>query len=55
MVLAGMLVEFFQYITTGPPFEDYSFEIHVIGNTLSMDLEEVLDLRDGLFWIIVNV
>ena len=50
-----MCIEFFQYITTGPDFSEYAFSLSVIGNTLAADVEEIVDLKDGLFWVVVNV
>ena len=48
-------IEFFQYITTGPDFSAYAYSLSVIANTLAMDIEEVVPLHNGIFWILVNI
>ena len=53
MLSLGISIEFFQYITTGPDFSTFALPLHVIGNTLTADVEELIDLKDGLFWIVV--
>ena len=55
VLVLGMIIEFFQYITTGPNFSQYALLLHLIGNILAADLEEILDLKDGLFWSVVNI
>jgi hypothetical protein len=55
IVCGSMIICFFQYITNGPDFSSFAYSIHVIGNTLCADLEEIVDLKDGYFWIVTNI
>ena len=55
LLTVTIAIEFFQYITTGPDFSPYAYSLSVIANTLAMDIEEVVPLHNGLFWILVNI
>ena len=50
-----IFIEFFQYITTGPDFSGYAYVLSIFANTLAMDIEEVVPLHNGLFWVLVNI
>lgn len=55
MLAVGMFIEFLQYITTGPDFSDYARALYIIGTTVCVNLEEVLDLRNGFFFLVVEI
>lgn len=55
LLTVTLVIEFCQYITTGPDFSQFAYALYVIGNTLSADLEEIVILKDGLFNMVVDV
>ena len=50
-----MIIEFLQYIAEGPDFSEYILLIYVIASTSAADIEEIIDLKNGLFWVVVRV
>jgi hypothetical protein len=55
MILAASLfLDFLQYISTGPDFRDISQLLTEIGNAASVDLEDFVNMKEGVFWFFVN-
>ena len=54
-IIVGLTIpiEFFQYSSMGPNVNILSNFISVAGSTLNSDWEKIMDIRDGVFWIIV--
>ena len=49
-----MMTEFLQYLGEGPDFSAYAYELCVIASLAAADIEEVIELKDGLFWNVVT-
>ena len=50
-----IVIEFCQYITTGPDFSGYAYVLSIFSQLLAIDIEEVLPLHDGIFWILTDI
>ncbi|CAG9332932.1 unnamed protein product [Blepharisma stoltei] len=50
-----IIIEFFQFLAMGPDFSAINSIITGIFDTFSLNLDNILKLRNGVFWIIVNV
>ncbi|CAG9316739.1 unnamed protein product [Blepharisma stoltei] len=55
VVGATIAIEFIQFSNMGPDYSIIGSFFYSIGNIFSMDLEDVIKLRNGIFWIVVDV
>ena len=55
MLCFGMLITFLQYINMGSSFDTFAFGLYVISSMFAADIEVLIDLTDGLFWIVVDI
>jgi hypothetical protein len=49
-----MIIEFVQVSAMGPNIKSLSYSLYVVGMALNVDLSDLLDLKNGVFWFIVN-
>jgi hypothetical protein len=50
-----MAIEFIQATAMGPSIKTLLNILYIVGMALSMDLSDVLDLKNGVFWVVVDV
>ncbi|CAG9319094.1 unnamed protein product [Blepharisma stoltei] len=48
-------VEFFQYAAMGPDFSLISSTLSKVSDAFSLNLDDLLELKNGVFWIVVNI
>ncbi|CAG9332931.1 unnamed protein product [Blepharisma stoltei] len=54
IVGATIVIEFFQFSSMGPDFSPINSTLAGISSLFSLSLDNILKLRNGIFWIIVN-
>ncbi|CAG9332923.1 unnamed protein product [Blepharisma stoltei] len=54
IVAVTIIIEFFQLSSMGPDFSPINSTLAGISNFFSLSLDNILKLRNGVFWIIVN-
>ncbi|CAG9325308.1 unnamed protein product [Blepharisma stoltei] len=55
IVAASIGIEFFQYASMGPDFKLISPLLSELSGLFSLNLEDVIKLENGVFWIVVDV
>ncbi|CAG9332921.1 unnamed protein product [Blepharisma stoltei] len=54
IVGATMFIEFFQFSSMGPDFSPINSALASVSDTLSLSLDHIIKLKNGVFWIVVN-
>jgi hypothetical protein len=54
IIMAGIFVDFCQYLSFGPKFDSLNSIMFDTSKMISVDLSDVIDLSEGIFWIILN-
>ncbi|CAG9319089.1 unnamed protein product [Blepharisma stoltei] len=54
IVGATILIEFFQLASMGPDFSVISPLLYEASNFLSLDLGSIIEMKNGIFWIVVD-
>lgn len=54
-VLFTIAIEFFQYISMGPDYIDFRGTMKTISSATSLDLNKIIDLKDGIFYKVLEV
>jgi hypothetical protein len=54
VVMIIVVIDFFQYCAMGPSFASLSQFVQSLANTLNIDLDELFDLSEGIYWIIFS-
>jgi hypothetical protein len=49
-----MIIEFVQVSAMGPSIKSLSYSLYVVGMAMNVDLSDLLDLKNGVFWFVVN-
>jgi hypothetical protein len=55
VIIVVVLVDFLQYLAIGPSFNSISSAITDLSKATSVNLEGLIDMNDGMFWLILNV
>jgi hypothetical protein len=54
IIMAGVFIDFCQYLSFGPKFESLNSAIWDLSKGLSIDLSGLIEMSEGVFWIILN-
>ncbi|CAG9325303.1 unnamed protein product [Blepharisma stoltei] len=55
IIAASIGIEFFQYASMGPDFKLISPLLSELSGLVSLNLEDVIKLENGVFWVVVDV
>ncbi|CAG9319135.1 unnamed protein product [Blepharisma stoltei] len=51
----SIIVEFFQYTSMGPETSIFSSIVSKFANSLSLNLDDILKMENGVFWVVVEI
>jgi uncharacterized membrane protein YesL len=52
--MAGIFIDFCQYVSFGPTFESLNSMLWDLSKMMSVDLSGLIEMSEGIFWIILN-
>ncbi|MEE4247825.1 MAG: hypothetical protein V2I33_20695 [Kangiellaceae bacterium] len=55
IVIAGVFVDFCQYLAMGPEFKSLNSVIWNLSAAISVDLGGLIEMSEGVFWMVLNV
>ena len=55
MLVFSIIIDAIQYIAMGPNIFSWAYTIFLVGNAASINLEDFIELKNGVFWIAINV
>jgi hypothetical protein len=55
LIFAYVAIDLIQYAAMGPDFKSLNAFIATVGYAVSVDLEKLIGMEDGLFWVVLAV
>jgi hypothetical protein len=55
MLVFSIIIDAMQYIAMGPNISAWAYMLFFIGSAASMNLDDFIDLKNGVFWIAIDV
>jgi hypothetical protein len=53
--IATMIIELIQTMSMGPSVKSLNYTLWTVGMMFQIDLSSVIDMKEGTFWILINI